>query len=195
MADRLRLLVGNLSRILPALCGETSLAPGRRNGWYAFSLRFFHLVGHTHAGFPSLLPNIWFYPLILLGFSTVFGPPWLTLLGLLAAGWSWRQRFFCSPASRSSIHMPNYGQDPVLDEAMLPAHGLGHGSHGARHENTSEELWPTDLLILCLLSEPESNFPQERKLRSSPADLASRAWSYRLQKRFPITEPRSWPVR
>lgn len=84
--------------------------PGGENGWYAFSLRFFHLVGHTHAGFPSLLPNIWFYPLILLGFSTVFGPPWLTLLGLLAAGWSWRQR--CSPASRSSIHMPNYGQDP-----------------------------------------------------------------------------------
>ncbi len=90
--------------------------PGGENGWYAFSLQFFHLVGHTHAGFPSLLPNFWFYPLILLGISTIFGPPCLTLLGLIVAGWSWRQReaqFTLLLAGLTVIiYMPNYGQDP-----------------------------------------------------------------------------------
>jgi len=90
--------------------------PGGEEDYYAVSLRFFHLVGSTHEGIISLLPNIWFYPLMLLGFSTVFGPPWLTLLGLVAAAWWWRQReaqfTLLLAVLTAIIYMPNYGQDP-----------------------------------------------------------------------------------
>lgn len=84
--------------------------------FYAFSLRIFHLVGGPHTGFISLIPNIWFYPLILLGFSTVFGPPWFTALGLIGAAWSWRKPealFTLLLAGLTVIfYMPIYGQDP-----------------------------------------------------------------------------------
>ncbi len=90
--------------------------PGGENGWFAFSLRFFHLAAHTHAGLISVLPNIWFYPLILLGFSAIYGPPWFTLLGLAAAAWSWRERearyTLLLAGFTVVIFMPNYGQDP-----------------------------------------------------------------------------------
>jgi hypothetical protein len=90
--------------------------PGGEEIQYAFSLQFFHLLGHTHAGYFALLPNIWFYPLILLGFSTIFGPPWLTLLGLFATAWWWRlreARFTLLLAGLTVIvYMPNYDQTP-----------------------------------------------------------------------------------
>lgn len=83
---------------------------------YAFSLRFFHLLGHTHSGFIALVPNLWFYPLILLGFSTVFGLPWVTLVGLIAAAWRWRlpeARFTLLLAVLTVVfYMPNFEQDP-----------------------------------------------------------------------------------
>ena len=56
--------------------------PGGEEGYYAESLHVFHLVAYTHSGVIGLLPNIWFYPLILLGCSAVFGPPGFTLLGI-----------------------------------------------------------------------------------------------------------------
>ena len=90
--------------------------PGGEEDYYSVSLHFLHLIQHTHAGWISLLPNIWFYPLIVLGFSTVFGPPWLTLLGLVAAAWWWRQRearfTLLLAVLAAIIYMPNYGQDP-----------------------------------------------------------------------------------
>ena len=83
---------------------------------YAFSLRFLHLLGHTHSGFIALVPNLGFYPLILLGFSTVFGVPWVTLVGLIAAVWRWRlpeAKFTLLLAVLTVVfYMPNFEQDP-----------------------------------------------------------------------------------
>ena len=90
--------------------------PGGEEGSYADSLRIFDLIAHTHAGFISLAPNIWFYPLIILGFSTVFGPPWFTLVGLVAAvcQWSKREARFTVLLTVLMVifYMPNFGQDP-----------------------------------------------------------------------------------
>ena len=90
--------------------------PGGEEGYYAESLHLFHLVVYTHSGVIGLLPNIWFYPLILLGCSAVFGPPGFTLLGMVAAAFWWRRRearFTLLLAALTAIfYMPNFTQDP-----------------------------------------------------------------------------------
>jgi hypothetical protein len=84
--------------------------------YYGEWLRVFHLVAYTHSGVIGLLPNIWFYPLILLGCSAVFGPPGFTLLGMIAAALWWRRRearFTLLVAALTAIfYMPNFTQDP-----------------------------------------------------------------------------------
>ena len=83
--------------------------------YYAYSLHLFHLLGHIHGGYIALVPNLWFYPLIVLGFSTVFGPPWVSLIGLIAAGLRWRlveAQFTLLLALLTAVfYMPNLGQD------------------------------------------------------------------------------------
>ena len=83
---------------------------------YAFSLRLFDLLGHAHHEFIALTPNLVFYPLILMGFSTVFGLPWVPLVGLIATVRWWRL-----PEAKFSLllavltvlfYMPNFEQDP-----------------------------------------------------------------------------------
>jgi hypothetical protein len=59
---------------------------------YNGELRLFHLVEHTAHGPIGPLPNLVFYPLVALGFTTVFGPPLVSLLGLVASAWWWRQK-------------------------------------------------------------------------------------------------------
>jgi hypothetical protein len=90
--------------------------PGGIEGYFADSLHLFHLVAYTHSGVIGLLPNIWFYPLILLGCSAVFGPPGFTLLGMIAAAFWWRRRearFTLLLAALTAIfYMPNFTQDP-----------------------------------------------------------------------------------
>jgi hypothetical protein len=84
--------------------------------YYASSLQLFHLVGNSSGGAIGTLPNLWFYPLIALGFSAVFGPPLLTLVGLFVAIRSWRRRearFTLILAAGSVLFfMPEYSQDP-----------------------------------------------------------------------------------
>ena len=83
--------------------------------YYAYSLRLFHLLGHNHAGYSALEPNLWFYPLIVLDFSAVFGPPWIPFVGLIAAAWRWRlpeaQFTLLLAALTALFYMPNFGQD------------------------------------------------------------------------------------
>jgi hypothetical protein len=100
-----------------------SLSYGLKHPWpeggevyYSFSLRYFHLLSHSHAGFTAVLPNIWFYPLILLGFSTVFGLPFVSLVGIVAAAHNWRKREALFTLLLAGItvlfYIPNFEQDP-----------------------------------------------------------------------------------
>ncbi len=90
--------------------------PPGGQGYYQGSLQYFHLIEQSHGSLIGPLPNLLFYPLILLGFSTVFGPPLLTLLGLIVAIRSWHSpeaRFTLAIAGASVIfYMANYSQDP-----------------------------------------------------------------------------------
>ena len=86
------------------------------DGYYARSLQFFHLARITHTGVVGLLPNLWFYPLMILGFSAIFGPPWLSLVGLVGAARWWRQRealfTLLLVVLTVLIYAPNFNQDP-----------------------------------------------------------------------------------
>ena len=90
--------------------------PPGGQGYYQSSLELFHLVEQSHAGLIGPLPNYVFYPLILFGFSAVFGPPWLTLIGLLTAIRSWNRREARFTLLLSGLlvlfYMANYSQDP-----------------------------------------------------------------------------------
>jgi hypothetical protein len=85
-------------------------------GYYVQSLHFFHLVRITPTGVSGLLPNLLFYPLMILGFSTIFGPPWLSLVGLVGAARRWRQRealfTLLVVVLTVLVYAPNFGQDP-----------------------------------------------------------------------------------
>ena len=70
-------------------------------GYYARSLQFFHLARITHTGVIGLLPNLWFYPLMILGFSAIFGPPWLSLVGLVGQRVGGANARLCSLSSSS----------------------------------------------------------------------------------------------
>jgi hypothetical protein len=89
---------------------------GGEEGYFAEYLHLFHLVGYTNSGVVGVLPNLWFYPLILLGCSAVFGPPLFTSIGLIATARWWRRRearFTLLLAALSVVfYMPNYAQDP-----------------------------------------------------------------------------------
>ncbi len=89
--------------------------PGSQS-YYASSLELFDLVRDSHAGLIGPLPNWLFYPLILLGFSAVFGPPLLTLVGLVTAIRAWQRpeaRFTLLLAGVSVVfYMANFTQDP-----------------------------------------------------------------------------------
>ena len=90
--------------------------PPGGQGYYAQSLRLFHLIAYTHSGVVGLLPNLWFYPLILLGCSAAFGPPGFTAIGLIAAARWWRRRearFTLLLAALTAIfYMADFAQDP-----------------------------------------------------------------------------------
>jgi hypothetical protein len=90
--------------------------PGGEESYYVRSLHFFHLARFTHAGVIGLLPNLWFYPLMILGFSAIFGPPWLSLVGLVGAARWWRQReaqfTLLLTVLTVLVYMPNFTQDP-----------------------------------------------------------------------------------
>ena len=85
-------------------------------GYYHSSLELFHLMEQSRAGLIGPLPNYVFYPLILLGFSAVFGPPWLTLIGLVTAIRSWNRREARFTLALSGLFvlffLANYSQDP-----------------------------------------------------------------------------------
>jgi hypothetical protein len=89
--------------------------PPGGQGYYQSSLSLFHLVEQSHAGLIGPLPNWLFYPLILLGFSAVFGPPLLTLVGVVTAIRVWNRgeaRFTLLIAAASVLfYMANYSQD------------------------------------------------------------------------------------
>ena len=86
--------------------------------YYFSELRHFHvdLVANTHAGVIGLLANVWFYPLIVIGVSAVFGPPLVTLVGLIAVvrRWRWRSSRFTLVLIVLTVlvFLPNLGQDP-----------------------------------------------------------------------------------
>jgi hypothetical protein len=90
--------------------------PPGGQGYYASSLQLFHLVGQSNAGVIGTLPNLFFYPLIVLGFSAVYGPPWLTLVGLVTSvrSWAFREARFTLLLAAGSVifFMMNYAQDP-----------------------------------------------------------------------------------
>jgi hypothetical protein len=85
---------------------------------YGSSLQLFHLVGHSSAGLIGTVPNVLFYPLIALGFSATFGPPFLTLVGLVTAIRSWSRRearfTLILTAGSAVLLMANFSQDPRL---------------------------------------------------------------------------------
>ena len=87
-------------------------------GLYQSSLSLFHLAAQSSTGPIGPLPNLVFYPLILLGFSTVYGVPGLTLIGLVTAIRSWKRpqaRFTVLVACGSVVfYIPNFGQDTRL---------------------------------------------------------------------------------
>jgi 4-amino-4-deoxy-L-arabinose transferase-like glycosyltransferase len=86
--------------------------------YYQSSLALFHFVEQSHTALISTVPNFVFYPLIVLGFSTVFGPPWLTLIGLVTAIRSWKLREARFTVLISGLfvlfYMANFSQDPRL---------------------------------------------------------------------------------
>ena len=90
--------------------------PPGGQGFYQSSLAPFHLVQQSHAGAIGPLSNLLFYPLILLGFSFVYGPPLLTLVGLVTAIRTWKRRearFTVLVAGLLTLfYMANYSQDP-----------------------------------------------------------------------------------
>ena len=102
---------------------EYSLSYVTKHDWpanvaYGSSLELFHLVGHSPSGLTGTVPNLLFYPLIALGFSFFFGPPLLTLVGVVTAIRSWHRRearFTLILAAGSAVFlMANFQQDPRL---------------------------------------------------------------------------------
>jgi hypothetical protein len=83
---------------------------------YNGELRLFHLVEHTAHGPIGPLPNLVFYPLVALGFATVFAPPFVSLLGLVASAWWWRQKTaqfaLLLTALTVLFYLPNLNQTP-----------------------------------------------------------------------------------
>lgn len=91
-------------------------SPGGEDGYFASSLNtILHLLSYGSSGAFGVLPNALFYPLVILGFSTVFGPPLLGLLGSAAAVWKWRlpeARFALLVAVLTVVvYMANFTQD------------------------------------------------------------------------------------
>jgi 4-amino-4-deoxy-L-arabinose transferase-like glycosyltransferase len=90
--------------------------PWPLSDYYQSSLTLFHLAEQNHYGLVGPLPNVAFYPLILLGFSAVYGPPWLTLIGLVTALRFWERpeaRFTVLVACGSVVvYVANFSQDP-----------------------------------------------------------------------------------
>ena len=73
--------------------------PGGEDGFYVTALNIaLHPVAFGPSGPYDVLPNAIFYPMLIAGFSAVFGPPLLTLVGLVAAAWKWRW-----PAARFTL--------------------------------------------------------------------------------------------
>ena len=113
--------------------------PPGGEGFYAESLHLFHLVGYTHSGVIGVVPNLFFYPLVLLGSSAAFGPPLFTSIGLIAAARWWRRRearFTLLLAALAMLfYMPNYSQDPRFlagPGILLTAWGSAAVVHVAR---------------------------------------------------------------
>jgi hypothetical protein len=90
--------------------------PPGGEGYYADSLQNFHLVALTSSGPIGLVPNLWFYPLMVLGCSGAFGPPLFTSIGLIATVRWWRRRearfTLLLTALAVVFYMPNFSQDP-----------------------------------------------------------------------------------
>ena len=90
--------------------------PGGEIGLFASPLHIFNLVAYGPKGAYAILPSAIFYPLILLGFSAVFGPPLFSLLGLIAAvkRWRWPEARFTLLLTvlTALVYMPNFTQDP-----------------------------------------------------------------------------------
>jgi hypothetical protein len=102
---------------------EFSLSYVTKHPWpatvaYGSSLQLFHLVGHSSAGLIGTVPNLLFYPLIALGFSAFFGPPLLTLAGLVTAIRLRRRRearfTLILTAGSAIFFMANFDQDPRM---------------------------------------------------------------------------------
>ena len=120
---------------------------------YQSSLSLFHLATQSRTGPIGPLPNLVFYPLILLGFSVVYGVPGLTLIGLVTAIRSWKRpqaRFTVLVACGSALfYMPQLRPRPSLPRRSVRSLD-GLGSRWARWDHSSclepngKALWNPD---------------------------------------------------